>query len=408
MANPAAAAQPNTAIDVLSRDLFAVSTALPPTTGGQGVLVSIAPKFYVLPASANDRVKLVYMAFLCLSLTNASISAISVEIVFFSLMATAISPLQTAMDNWGFEKVVLSDQFLLAVDAYIAAATTSIKVADKTWFVPLGGNLAAVQTDTEPVVTAKQTMRQVFSKLDEGKQLGGLKQVNVECIMKLASELPIYGLVGVLYFFAAKGAARMVSVSLTSRLRAVSSKYSLSGVPIYSGTPQFPLTSAMAISRVWAMYPAFRKRAFTEAVSFEGMQSSPAAGAITTNTHLLDKAGMSHVVFIAKLFQTHPWLASWRRIAPSVDHFRTSCRLFSALPTAEKRFYKVSAGDAAPLFLRKELEPLIAVARLVEIRSQPTVSEYFSNDAFADLITRFETLEQDVNRGVVIDWATRP
>jgi len=381
-----------------------------PGTGAEASLIQEEVHYWAPAADTPAKKKMFYAAYLFqLACLPFSLSEKTYDRILLSLMATLLPAVDTKMVTWGYIAHRVEPAFWDEMDKYWTAATAKVKDIDgeEVRGDLVNANLTVFSNLDQTSTSNLATVRAFLHNTATAQELEPETDVEHETLVKTANSTNVYGLLGAFLFLAAKSASRMSAVTWSARLLAVKSKYVLTEHPFYSGSPTLSEPSAEGFYAAFARQARARKAIFDEVANALSDTSLSGSGALGTNAHLLKNAGMAYVVFIDNLLQSKEWVKEWRLLAPSLDHYRRSCEAFLAMPQKSRWFYKIAMGDQGVWFSRKEMGPLIAVAREVAKRTSTSVEDFFEDREQSQTVATFRNLETRRSTGQAVDWSAQ-
>lgn len=215
-----------------------------------------------------------------------------------------------------------------------------------------------------------------------------------------ASVPVIYGVLSLVMFLAGKTITEENKSSIESkRPAAIENKFSCKNSMFLTGAYKMSRAAHEGVNRSWTILSEFRRKVFDALTYFPQNDTSLSMNVIWTTVKLMEYVGMQHTQLIHALLRTYPWVINVPALRSSVHAYLVSLTQFQHVEARLRPFYKVIYGDRSTLFLRKNMEPLIAVAVHHLSENRPEVSNYFTTSGSKAVITAFERYKETVQVG---------
>jgi hypothetical protein len=241
--------------------------------------------------------------------------------------------------------------------------------------------------------------------------LGGFRPADLGCATNTTA---MYGYFGVICFCITKDAAASGSKALlTGRPNALLQKYRWSGadVPMLGASLKPSAFAFGSLTRAWQYIPASRVVIISHVVASSSAGASVEDEAAFTSVRLMKWGEIGHMAIVGEFLQRFPdaWYAPF--IAPEVAAYVAGIRqllelcpvlldpLGRPLKTASGQdardrtlmpYIKILYGDKLDVAMRKNMNPLIAIAREMLLTVLPDIKDYIPPKDQELMVERFK------------------
>jgi len=232
--------------------------------------------------------------------------------------------------------------------------------------------------------------------------------------------LAFYGYLGVIAFTLTKDASQTGKDALTiARPRALLSKYGWSPEEVPYLTSQLcPSISVYAtLPKVWRRMTSMRNALFRYFATLGEIETSDTDEALYTTVRMMKWGDMAHIPIITDFLNKYPAAKFFPDLEPSFRHYQASIRdLLDTCPeitdaagrikkgsdgtplrdTSMMPYIKIFYGDRGDIALRKDMEPLIAVAHATLSQADKNMAGYVPPAGYGPIISKFKTFMQNL------------
>jgi len=145
------------------------------------------------------------------------------------------------------------------------------------------------------------------------------------------------------------------------------------------------------INQAWKERTAFRQAAFKEMILYSKGDTDLGQQILYQNVKLLKWAYHSHVPMVMQLVKSYPWVREMPIMKDSMYEYDTSTEVYLAQKPILRPYLKLLGNDSCELFLRKNLEPLIACAVADQAQVHATINNYYTDSKYAGVVDQFIT-----------------
>jgi hypothetical protein len=188
----------------------------------------------------------------------------------------------------------------------------------------------------------------------------------------------IYGYFSLILFLAGKTITEVNRAAIVEkRPKAIEGKYfSSAAVPCLSGALRLSNRAHSEVHSAFTAMSHMRELVFTEVAKFSVTKNNYEVEVVATTTRLMAYAGMQHVIMINKFLDANEVAFKIPMLQPALRSYVLSLKHLQTEKEVVRPFFKLIHGDTTRAFNRKDVEPLLVVAVMEELKTNDTLSNF--------------------------------